>query len=302
MEHGKGNYEIIKMPEEGAPVYFKITANEKEYLGSVMHYHEEVEIIKIIEGEMRYEIEGCSVSVKKGQIIFINSSVPHASAVMKEDTAFMLMQFSPKNFFSGSISYEYKYLSAFLNSTNIKYCVFGNEWSREFEKHFDVIEYELSNKENGFDLYLKGNMYMVIAFLFRKNILKTSFPKEREELLGKLSGAILYMERYFMNNISLDDICRQCGFTPSYFCRIFKKATGRTFVEYLNYVRIREAEKLLMSSDANITEIFTKTGFTSHSYFNRVFYKYKNCNPSQYRKIKYISKEKEADSTKHITK
>ena len=56
-----------------------------------------------------------------------------------------------------------------------------------------------------------------------------------------------------------------------HFCRLFKKVIGKTFVEYQNFIRIRRAEKLLITTDRTITNIAFETGFGSVAYFNRVF-------------------------------
>ena len=73
------------------------------------------------------------------------------------------------------------------------------------------------------------------------------------------------------------------NFDPSYFCRIFKSAIGATFTEYLNFVRVCKAEKMLSRTNNSILDISEAVGFSSVSYFNRVFKKYRNCSPRAYR-------------------
>ena len=77
------------------------------------------------------------------------------------------------------------------------------------------------------------------------------------------------------------------NFDPSYFCRIFKQATGATFTEYINFVRVCKAERMLARSDVSILDISEAVGFSSVSYFNRIFKKYKSCSPRFYRGAKY---------------
>ena len=79
------------------------------------------------------------------------------------------------------------------------------------------------------------------------------------------------------------------GFDRSYFCRIFKSAIGATFTEYLNFVRICKAEKKLATTSESILEISAEVGFSSVSYFNKIFKKYKNCSPSAYRSTAYCN-------------
>ena len=87
--------------------------------------------------------------------------------------------------------------------------------------------------------------------------------------------------------MSLEEISSMLGFNESYFCHIFKQATGTTFTEYLNFVRVCKAEKMLSQNKGSITEIAEAVGFCSVSYFNRIFKKYKNCSPGYYRHLNY---------------
>ena len=74
---------------------------------------------------------------------------------------------------------------------------------------------------------------------------------------------------------------------PSYFCRIFKRASGSGFIDYLNFVRICKSEKLLAAGTKSILDVSYDVGFSSVSYFNRIFKKYKNCTPTEYRRAQY---------------
>lgn len=65
--------------------------------------------------------------------------------------------------------------------------------------------------------------------------------------------------------------------SPNHFCKVFKKITGKTLIEYLHLLRINEAEKMLVDTDASITEIAGNVGFSSITYFGRVFKKLKMC-------------------------
>jgi YesN/AraC family two-component response regulator len=103
----------------------------------------------------------------------------------------------------------------------------------------------------------------------------------------KILPALEYVNRNYNEEISLESVSVMLGFGPSYFCRIFKTATGATFTEYLNFVRICKAEKMLARTNNSILEISETVGFSSVSYFNRVFKKYRNCSPRGYRLAEY---------------
>jgi len=77
-----------------------------------------------------------------------------------------------------------------------------------------------------------------------------------------------------------------CNLSYSYFSRLFTKIMKRSFREYLNYIRILNAEKLLTTSELNITEIAMMVGFSTSSYFIQQFKHYKEISPKQYQ-MKY---------------
>ena len=108
-----------------------------------------------------------------------------------------------------------------------------------------------------------------------------------ENKTEKILPVLSYVNENYNENISLEKASAMLGFEQSYFCRIFKAATGATFTEYLNFVRICKAEKLLAKTSLCILDIALEVGFSSVSYFIRVFKKYKNCSPSHYRRAKY---------------
>lgn len=89
-------------------------------------------------------------------------------------------------------------------------------------------------------------------------------------------------ERY-QDKITLDEVADLCNLTKPAFCRYFKKATGSTFVNFLNQYRISQAKRLLLSGK-NVGETSFACGFESLSYFNRTFNKVTLENPSQFKK------------------
>ena len=86
----------------------------------------------------------------------------------------------------------------------------------------------------------------------------------------------------------LSTLSELCGLSEGYFCRQFKNATGSTPMEYLNFVRIYHAEKLLVRSAMPILDVSMEVGFSSVSYFNRMFRRFKGCAPNSYRNAQYL--------------
>ena len=96
-----------------------------------------------------------------------------------------------------------------------------------------------------------------------------------------------YTMNNFENEISLHTISSIGNMTKNAFCKYFKKRTNKTYVSFLNELRIEHASKLLMSKkDLSITEIAERTGFNNMSNFNRQFKALKFVSPSEFKSSK----------------
>ena len=88
---------------------------------------------------------------------------------------------------------------------------------------------------------------------------------------------------HYQEDITAKDMASLCAVSYSYFSRFFKRAMQKTFREYVNVVRISEAEKLLLNTNLNITEIALEVGFSSSSYFIEQFKQIKSISPKRFR-------------------
>jgi AraC-like DNA-binding protein len=91
------------------------------------------------------------------------------------------------------------------------------------------------------------------------------------------------VQENYANKITLDEVSELMNMSSVSFNRFIKKRTGKTFVEYVNDVRIGYASRWLIEKDLSISEIAFLCGFNSIANFNRVFNKNKGCTPTKYR-------------------
>lgn len=85
------------------------------------------------------------------------------------------------------------------------------------------------------------------------------------------------------NEISVEDVAANAGFSIDYFNRIFLTHTGFTVTAYMNYVRLKNATKLLRTTDKSVLEIALEIGYDSHEGFTKAFKKKYGVTPSEYR-------------------
>ncbi|WP_295149543.1 helix-turn-helix domain-containing protein [uncultured Peptoniphilus sp.] len=101
-----------------------------------------------------------------------------------------------------------------------------------------------------------------------------------------MNNAKAYIEKYYIKDISLDEISMVAGYSKSHFSRTFKEMMGVNFSKYLVQVRIERAEKLLINSDQSIYDISLEVGFNDYSYFSKAFKDAYGLSPKDYRKNK----------------
>ena len=247
-----------------------------------MHYHAEIELLQISEGKIKCITQNHTVDAYAGDIIFINEGIPHSTQV-PVGTLHRLIQFRAESI---SPVYGTGYnMSRFLRRTANDCIVLkkGTDVCTEMTDILNKMHEELNTCISAYETYIKGYMTIMIGILSRYNIIQT-FTYNNESM-QKILPVVNYTDMNFHKDISLESICHKFSINKSYFCRMFKKATGRTFVEYLNFVRVTEAERLLHSMSESITDISLECGFSGVSYFNRVFKNIIGCTPSEYRKI-----------------
>lgn len=94
-----------------------------------------------------------------------------------------------------------------------------------------------------------------------------------------------YVEEHYMSeNISLNSVAAYVNMNSSYFSSVFRKETGKTFIEYLTEVRMDKARELLLCSSLKIAEIAYKVGYNDPQYFSYLFRKYNHCSPKEFRR------------------
>lgn len=107
--------------------------------------------------------------------------------------------------------------------------------------------------------------------------------KESED---KITDFVLqYVEKNYAEDITLDIVASQLAITGGYLSTYFKEKTGKNFVDYVNEVRIREAQRLLLNTNNKIQEVALNSGYQNLNSFNRMFKKLNGVTPREFRKM-----------------
>ena len=102
-----------------------------------------------------------------------------------------------------------------------------------------------------------------------------------------ISKTLEYIDAHYADPaLSLEAVAESLGIHFNYLSRIFKSGMEENFVSYVNRCRVDKSKALLASTDLTIGEIAARSGFGSQQNYAKVFKKYENMTPSQYRERK----------------
>lgn len=104
------------------------------------------------------------------------------------------------------------------------------------------------------------------------------------------STAVSYMEDHLHEKISADEVSRQCGLTRYELSRAFRSELSMTFRDFLLKLRMSRAARMLICTDASITDIALSVGFNDLSNFTRKFHQFYACSPGAYRRNKKLTR------------
>ena len=255
------------------------------------HIHDECEFIMVTGGKeylFANENDEYKYVVEEGDIIFVNSRVPHRTRSF-DDTHDVLLQTT----LSANTNSSYKYLYRYINYASSSVVLFkkGTELNTKLTECFNKIIEENTLRNKSYDLFIKSYVVNIFALLHRNNVIKN--PQEYFNLryINKIIPVLDYVNENYSENISLEYVSSILNVNKSHFCRIFKQATNVPFIQYVNFVRTYNAAKLLLKTDKTISEISEETGFSSQSYFAKEFKNNIGCTPNTYKKMKFKKSE-----------
>lgn len=106
-----------------------------------------------------------------------------------------------------------------------------------------------------------------------------------EHNIDRTNRAVDYIFSHYGRELTLEEVAEHLGMKATYFSRVFKQSTGRTFVEFVNRLRISKSCELLADGDKPVTDVCFESGFNNISNFNRRFQQLKGMTPSHYRRL-----------------
>jgi YesN/AraC family two-component response regulator len=146
---------------------------------------------------------------------------------------------------------------------------------------------EYIKEKKYYEITIKANLLKVLAVTAREyeNNKDNSNRKIFDRYRDAVKRAVSYIDSHFTENLHIKDVCKIAMMSQTYFTHVFRYITGKTFVEYINALRLRKASEMLTGSEDSITDICYKAGYNNSAYFTRVFKKNTGLSPREYRTL-----------------
>lgn len=259
-----------------------------EFNMKVKHFHNQYEIFYIIEGERQFFFNNRHYIAHSGDLILIDTNLIHMTkAVSTQDLGYnrVILYIDYEKMQEFDQKYPGLELVRFFHDNYGMYHL-NAEQQRLFLMLYRDLRICMTHKDSnysiGVDLAIMNWLFRLQSELSHQH---SNVPSLQDNSRCKTVYAVAdYLSENCEKNISLDELAEHFFLSKYYICRIFKEITNCTITEYINIHRIRKAKRLLEETSLSISQIASRLGFESLTYFERTFKTYMNRSPLRYRK------------------
>ena len=256
-----------------------------QYENYPAHWHTPMEIIMPVKNGYHAECCGVEYDLREGDIFLICPGTIHTLTAPETGERII--------FQIGTTSLrEIKDVDTILSLLSPAILITPEQYPGIYQTIHDLIieiqeEYFRDNFFSESFIYSK---FLLMLSLIGQNYTNTadqlsSNISRQQEYTDKFLSICDYISSHCTEDLTLEQVAEQAGFSKFYFTRLFKQFTNVSFYKYLNQKRIAMAENLLAQEENSITDVALGCGFSSLSAFIRMFKIVQGCTPTEYRKM-----------------
>ena len=269
--------EILKPSVARAKIRVSIDAPAEKDKSFGLHFHRHYEMFYAKKGPRTFFAEGNAYPMQEGEILFVGRQVPHSTQTPKGAYG-VLLQFDDQP----NAAAEEIYLPT-PQGVAVKHFDAASPYYEELRDCFERITAEHQTAAPAADLYLRAYTLQIEACLTRAGVLADGAGAGKQT--AAIMPALEYINAHFAEPIALEQISSLLNIDKAHCCRLFKKAVGMPFLQYLHRLRIYRAEQLLTETDCSVSEIADRVGFCSAAYFAEIFKKVHSHSPREHRQL-----------------
>lgn len=248
------------------------------------HYHKQLELLLILEGRLDVTLEEESFQMNAGDLIIIGDSQLHRDRSGKM-LDYIVLQFDLEQFFDhSSIPYIRYFSETHMPLSKANYIYKENEAIKaQTAECIKSILNEASRKETGYELAVSILIKQILLLLLRGDTRNMLVEQDNFDKI-RLKPVLDYVENHLTGRIQVEEVCKIANMSYYYFVKYFKKTIGLSFTEYVNYRKVKWAERILLTKDLSISEVGEVIGMPNMAHFYKMFKKYNDCSPKQFQR------------------
>lgn len=273
-----------EIPPLSAGDSFLVFDRTKDNFDFPVHYHPEFEINFIKNGKGVKRVVGDNIEeIDEVELVLVGPNLYHGWELHKctnKEIREITIQFHNDLFHESLLSRRIMHPIKDMFNRSIHGILFSKSTAEALTDRLIKL-----SKLDGMDYFLEITSILYDLATSRNQRLLSTFTVDNDtfEEYDKMKLIYEYVQKNFSEKIKLEDVANVASMTTISFNRFIKKRTGKTFVNYINDIRIGYAARWLIEKDLSVSEIAFKSGFNNIANFNRSFKTIKKRTPSQYR-------------------
>ena len=260
---------------------------------TLMHSHEYLEFFYIVDGEYHQRILGQEYVFRKGELCLIDKNCLHQELLLGDATTVLFFGI-PNNMFDDIMNRQIAddKVNSFLHMALLEQKSLQQylHFLPRDEQAVDLLEdsialllQELSRNDLASPIISQGLLLRIFKTLSDSYEFSLSRQTRQRMNLARFDEITAFMEAN-LSHMSIGLLCQEFHFQEDYFNRLMKSRTELTYTEYLQLLRLRKAERLLMDTDDTIDQIVEAVGYKNKGYFYKIFLEKHQLTPAQFRK------------------
>ncbi|MEI2285065.1 AraC family transcriptional regulator [Paenibacillus polysaccharolyticus] len=249
------------------------------------HFHDHYELYYLLSGERIYFIKDRSYLVKAGDLVFVDRNTVHKTLESgMPDHERIVLYLQPELFAAMAVTSE---LTEGLTEPfrwDIPIVRFPAQVANVTEEIVAEMVREMRNPDEGSGMLLRHRALELLLHTYRhRHLARIQSDDQAPVLHPKIQVVVRYLNENYQNPVTLPEVADKFRISPHYLSRLFKQTTGFTFSDYLNLLRVKEAQRLLRESEESVTDIALLAGFGNFSHFGKMFKRSVQMSPRTYR-------------------
>jgi len=250
------------------------------------HWHPEMEILYVKEGQLSYLVDEQPVPLSTGDILILTPEQAHQIASHSPDVDVRRLTFSLDGL---ELPDYHVFQKEFVQPLRNGLLAVPQVLHPDHPAHKRIYQIltELHTPPiytPGYRVFFYGSVVYLCALLRPWCEKKADILPEIHIKNATVHKAIMYLHNQYAKPVTLNMVAKQVHLNPCYLSTLIKQETGMTFLQYLAKIRIEAATYLLRRDDLSMSEVAEKAGFGSESVFFRRFKAAMGMTPKAYRK------------------